>query len=75
MTTVAAGAVPIESESVAAVRPPQQASADSEIDGFEERWAAWQARGKKRERAGRRVLSIVVFIAGIVSVMTFLVFL
>jgi hypothetical protein len=75
MTPVAAPAVTIESQPIAAVRPPQHASSDAEIPGFEERWAAWQAKGRRQDRAGRRVLSIVVLIAGIVSVMTFYLFL
>jgi hypothetical protein len=42
------------------VVPPQAApsSAVLELAGFEERWAAWQAKGIARDRAGRRKMAV-----------------
>jgi hypothetical protein len=62
-------------EAIAATRPPQRAApSDAEIQGFDERWAAWQARGRAHDRAGRRRLGIVILIAGIATALTFVVF-
>ena len=44
------------------------------MQGFDERWAAWQAQGRTHDRTGRRRLAIVVLIAGIATVVTFVVF-
>ena len=62
-------------ESIVAGRPPQQASPEPDIQSFDERWAAWQAKGRRHDEAGRRRLSIVILIAGIVLIVASIVFL
>jgi hypothetical protein len=55
------------------VRAPAKAATPTpvvESPGFDERWAAWQAKGAAQDRAGRRQLAfaapIVVLVAAVV---------
>ena len=61
--------------SVVAVPPPAAISAAmSEADGFDERWAAWQAKGAAHDRAVRRKMAIAAPVAIAVAAVMFMLF-
>ena len=61
--------------SAVAVPPPAAVSAAiPEADGFDERWAAWQARGAAHDRAVRRKTVIAAPIVIAVAAVIFMLF-
>jgi hypothetical protein len=48
----------LERSSVAAARPSTPAPSHESEATFDERWAAWQAKGAARDRAFRRKLAL-----------------